>query len=319
MTANSLRGADISFQIQSMSFTRRSSMSNSTFGLQMPQTLVQWRRKLFTKEDPQNLHKTFGILVLLSFFYRYGVCYRRSGNLEFNGSIFDWVTILVHLGLSTSSLIFIVLPKRIRHKPLIIWEEYRLHAILFTLKASSGYFFNQLFPHSLKGTNTEQFVLYSVMMCIHLFVDEITRRHGSTDGTTTVRVSKRLGFFPTLGLRAYSTYQILASCSLLSPGARLGDLGYNTYIAIQSSAFLMTLFRKSLISAKVHAAIYGGCLVLSLYVMFQSMNFLPFIMFGMMAACLRFGLRMDKYLLWALYSLCVSPYGTSVHGFNIYK
>lgn len=96
-------------------------------------------RKLFTKEDPLYLHKTFGLLCVLSFLYRYAYVYPRFGNLGFDGSWFDWATMGVHLMLSSSSLIFHVLPRRIMSRPVMIWEEYRLHAIVFTLRCMVVY------------------------------------------------------------------------------------------------------------------------------------------------------------------------------------
>jgi hypothetical protein len=92
-----------------------------------------------TKEDPIYLHKTLGLFALCSFVYRYGIVFRRQGNLGFDGHWFDHLTIFLHLMLSCSSLIFEVLAKRIVNKPLIIWEEYRLHAMVFTLKVTSVY------------------------------------------------------------------------------------------------------------------------------------------------------------------------------------
>lgn len=47
--------------------------------------------KLMTKEDNYHIHKTLGILCLLSFFYRYGYVYNIQGNLGFEGSGSKWV------------------------------------------------------------------------------------------------------------------------------------------------------------------------------------------------------------------------------------
>ena len=45
----------------------------------------------------------------------------------------------------------------------------------------------------------------------------------------------------------------------------MADLGFNTLITIQSSAFLMTLVRKNIIKIKWHMIIYSFCLAISSY------------------------------------------------------
>ena len=68
----------------------------------------------------------------------------------------------------------------------------------------------------------------------------------------------------------YAFYQFSAVGSHIIPNARLMDLGYNALIAIQSSAFLMTLFRKGLIRWYTHATWYSIALILSWVVMYKS-------------------------------------------------
>ena len=102
-------------------------------------TCSQLKKKLITKEDPIYLHKILGLFALFSFLYRYGYVLPKQGNLGFDGSWFDHFTMFMHLMLSFSSAIFEVLTKRIVNKPLIIWEEYRLHAMVFTAKCVSVY------------------------------------------------------------------------------------------------------------------------------------------------------------------------------------
>jgi len=67
-------------------------------------------KKLVTKEDPIMLHKTLGTLSLLSFIYRYFYVFPMTGTLGFEGGWFDHATLAVHMALSSSSLIFHVLP-----------------------------------------------------------------------------------------------------------------------------------------------------------------------------------------------------------------
>lgn len=250
-------------------------------------------KKLFTKEDPQMLHKVLGLLSLISFFYRYGYVYPRRGNLGFDGTRLDWFTMALHTALSTSSLIFHVLRKRILKKPYIIWEEYRLHAISFSLRCTA------VFIAAWAGAN--RFVLFPTVMIWHIIADEITRQYGTT-GQTTVRGTDRLPWRIKLLTRFYGFYQFCAIASHVLPDARKMDMAWNTLIAIQSSAFLMTLFRKGLIPYAMHGIGYTLCLILSFYhivVVHTEPFFLP-------GVALLFGLRVklgiNKYVLWCTFA-----------------
>lgn len=111
-------------------------------------------KKLVTKEDPIYLHKILGLFAISSFIYRYGYCYWNYGNLGFEGSWYDHLTMALHLALSCSSIIFEVLQRRIVKKPLIIWHEYRLHAMVFTLRSISVYLFGLYFSGFMDDTLT---------------------------------------------------------------------------------------------------------------------------------------------------------------------
>jgi hypothetical protein len=54
----------------------------------------------------------------------------------------------------------------------------------------------------------------------------------------------------------------------LLPHDKLADLGFNTLIAIQSSAFLMTMARKNIIHWKTYMGGYAGALLVSYIYMF---------------------------------------------------
>lgn len=242
---------------------------------------------------------------MFSFCYRYLYLFPTQGNLGFTGTWFDHLTYIMHLALSCSSIIFEVLQKRIVSKPMIIWHEYRLHAMVFTLRCCSTYLIALYSPFG--DTYLGRAVQFCFVLAHHLVVDEITRRHGPTDPNhTTVRVDNEGGAFTKAVLRFYAFYQFCALGSHLLPNARLADLGYNALIAIQSSAFLMTLFRKGLIRYYTHAVFYTGALFISLYYMIATMEsifwFKLVAVFGM-----RVKLRMDKYLIWFIYSMFSLP------------
>ena len=224
--------------------------------------------KLMTREDPYHLHKTLGVLALANFIYRYGYCYLTSGTLGYNGItgnkhlyMLDWITMLVHTCLALSSIIFRVPKKRINNKPMVIYEEYRQHAMVFTLRCLVIFAIVTLFPNA-----PSWWLPLGVMSC-HLLADRITSIHG-TSGNTAVRATakhqKLSPFYQVVG-KLYSLYQFLAIGSHILPNARLADLAFNAVIAIQSSAFMMTLYRKRIIRGRTHMVVYAFCLLLSGY------------------------------------------------------
>jgi hypothetical protein len=255
---------------------------------------VYVKKKLFTKEDPQYLHKTLGLLCVLSFFYRYYV----DDQLHFFDGRhpigFDVMTFVLHLALSSSALIFHVLKKRIPDKPLIIWEEYRLHAIIFTSRSFCIGMVAGLWPAMPK------MVPFIILTVHHLVVDYVTKVHGR-EGSTTVRNEGKVRPTLKIGFLFYSYYQFAASASNLAPSNSTAALAFNTIIAIQSSSFLMTLCRKSIIDWYTHAALYTACLLLSLSRMAQVFNPTFFAVVAALFA-LRVAFRVDKYLIWTAFS-----------------
>ena len=198
-------------------------------------------------------------------------------------------------------------------RPLVIWEEYRLHAIVFCLRLTSSSLFGALWP--MQNNDWDHVALFCIVMAHHLVVDEITRRLGPGDpNQTTVRghTDEKTGkssnnhTAPKAVTLGYAFFQHCALGSTLLPTSRLMDLGYNSLVAVQSSAFLMTLFRKGLIRWYTHAAWYSIALVLAWMVMY---NTLPLYFWAKIAICfnLRVNYRMDKYKIWTIYAICSLP------------
>jgi len=218
--------------------------------------------KLFTKQDRWGFHKVFGSFALGSYVYRYFVEYPKSGTLGFTGTMFDWVTMACHTMLSASAIIFHVPSKRIKEKPMIIYEEYRLHAIIFTLRCLSVFAVSVLFP------DRAWYVMPMVVAGHHILADHVTMRHG-TPGNTAVRATsesvKSDSTYNKIIAKLYSFYQFLAIGSHLVYSQHTPDLAFNALIAIQSSAFAMTLYRKKIIGGAGNIALYGSCLILSAF------------------------------------------------------
>lgn len=238
-------------------------------------------RKLVTRHDRWHVHKILGVSCLASFVACYGVNWPSTGSLGAS-----WGLLVLHMALSLSGLQFRVPSQRSKKWPTMIWEEYRLHAIVFSSRA--------LVVAALSG-----FARVVGIGLVHVAADEVTRCWGAS-GNTTVRgdhnrePSRRLWWMT----RSYAVYQYLALASHLV-GENTMDLGYNAFIAVQSSAFCMTLHRKGLITWKGHALTYLVCIGISGLFIVQSLAWWQTALALLFGAGRMWGL--DKYPLWLLY------------------
>ena len=253
--------------------------------------------RLFTSEDRFHVHKTLGALSVLSFVYRYMWVWPRTGALGLGSyDALSKCTMLVHVSLSLSSLMFRVPLKRIHRRPTMIWEEYRMHAVVFTLRCLVVY--------------VPQAYLYRVVcVClVHLLADYVTAVFGCP-GVTTVRGDvSRPPKMPVVHRMTvvYGMYQFLAMGSHLAPGTLGADLGYNALIGIQSSAFCMTLHRKGFITWRTHALVYSLCIgVSSLFIILRVPRIIVPVLLAY-ACRTRFGA--SKYVVWLVYVLILTFY-----------
>ena len=253
---------------------------------------------LITHEDPYNVHKSLGIMAVMNFIYRYGFILPTTGGLGYDEyTIFNSITIFIHVMLSCSSLIFRVLRRRMPRKPLIIYKEYQLHTILFTLRSTMFYIVG-----SIATPSNYSWVLG--LLFLHIAADVVSYYHG-TPGITTVRVADNSRNSPIFVIRRlFGLYQITSIASMIC-AIVIGDqgtmncMGYNGLVAIQSSTFLMTLVRKNIIHPYTHLGIYGMCLLFSTWYMINvnGWKLIPI-------SCILFGGRMigiNKYILWNMF------------------
>jgi len=168
----------------------------------------------------------------------------------------------------------------------MIWEEYRMHAIVFSYRA--------LVVAALDG-----FPRVVGIGLIHAAADWASAVFG-TPGNTTVRGDHDRKKSPrTVTLtRFYAVYQYLALASHLV-GHNSMDLAYNAFIGVQSSAFCMTLHRKGIITWKGHATVYIACISLSALFIVQSLEWWQTAL-ALACGVLRFQ-GVEKYPLWLGY------------------
>jgi len=142
------------------------------------------------------------------------------------------------------------------------------------------------------------------VVVIHLAVDYITIKYGK-DGITAVRNDKSTVGWLKIGKYFYSFYQFLALGAHLTVCDGIAELGFNTHIAIQSSAFLFTLKRKNLINWYVHAFFYSICLFFSTLVIFLNKEW-TFVFKILIVFAGRVVFNLDKYFLWGMYIIFMS-------------
>eukprot|EP00009_Paramoeba_aestuarina_P003920 CAMPEP_0201523442 /NCGR_PEP_ID=MMETSP0161_2-20130828/19880_1 /ASSEMBLY_ACC=CAM_ASM_000251 /TAXON_ID=180227 /ORGANISM="Neoparamoeba aestuarina, Strain SoJaBio B1-5/56/2" /LENGTH=385 /DNA_ID=CAMNT_0047922557 /DNA_START=196 /DNA_END=1353 /DNA_ORIENTATION=+ len=269
-----------------------------------------------TKEDRFHIHKTLGFLSLCSFFYRYFYCYLKDGNLGFNGpdsptAWFDWVSMAVHICLAFSSILFRVPKKRIMHKPMVIYEEYRQHAMVFCSRCLAVFSICYLFP------SAPSYCVPLAVMAHHLLADRITNLWGTPNHTAVranaARADTSKDFYRHIA-KFYSLYQFLAIASHILPNERLADLGFNALIAIQSSAFMMTLYRKRIVRGRTHLTVYSLCLVISAFHIVRLIG-LSVTLLTILTFLIRVNLPRNlsnKYVVWSFFLLAAHNWSDCV-------
>ena len=256
---------------------------------------MQNLKKLKTREDVYNIHKMLGIYCTISYAYRYVLfCHHQSMNFI---NLVDFLSVIPHLILPFTSLFFKVLAKRILSKPTIIWEEMRLHSMVFSTRSIAIFYYHYFF---FDGVQYDIWYRLIIVLSFHLVADYITSKYGK-EGETTIRVNPESAvadsFILTIFRRFYSLSQIVATATLILPGKHTFDTSFIILIAIHYAAFLMTLNRKNIISITTYNLGYFVSLVLVNYVITKSLG-LQFYLFCSALFFLRAYVRINKYLLW---------------------
>lgn len=244
-------------------------------------------KKLFTEEDPYNIHKTFGFLTLGNFVLQ-PYYYINYGEM-FHIDKFIFIHIILHL----TSFVFKVLKQRPESSDkmkMFIWEELRMHSMLFTYRAC----FCILYPEFSRW-------IVILTMCA---ADYTTYKIGNAN-FTTVRgqhnrssnslVKKTYGAFFSM-----SQMGATAICSGCFQPSFNTFLAFQTLIPIQTSAFGLTLLRKNLINKTIWQVIYTFELSLVYIMWYREYKNLNIIMMSAIPyICRRFG--MSKYFIWFLF------------------
>jgi len=142
-------------------------------------------------------------------------------------------------------------------------------------------------------------------MAVHIGADIATAVYGSP-GSSTVRGDHKRDKSARIHMlmNSYAMYQWIALGSHLV-GTDGVQLGYNSLVAIQSSAFCMTLHRKGLIRWQTHAAVYMMCIGLSAAYICATVP-LAVVMAAAFVGVVR-AAGGNKYLLWGIFWFMYTP------------
>ena len=218
----------------------------------------EWKKNLITKEDPNHVHKTLGILALVSFVYRFS----QFGESDLGFATHPHLTIptlLLHLALNASSFEFKI-PKQRITSGYRIWPEYRLHSLIFACRSLA---FMALFwlERELGLEQPNHFWNLVIVLGTMAAAEYASQNQGKY----------RSGFSRELdvsaGTRYFFSVAQLGATSMCLIGQRRYTMQFLMVTIIQGNAFLMTMRRKNLASHYLLIAIYGLTLAFGAFIM----------------------------------------------------
>jgi hypothetical protein len=243
--------------------------------------------KLNTKEDPYFIHKALGIATLVNFTYRYYLLF------FYNSMFLSYEMLLVHAGLSISSLIFHI-PKKRHAKLPMIYPEFRLHSIVFALRSILC---------CLIHLYIEKYAIYyKIGVCfITMKCADLITFYYAEPGDTTMRsmpysesidtsIQRNITLF-------YSHQQINATIYMLFNG----ESAFSPLFSIQIAAFLMTLVRKNIIYPNTWHILYALSLIFNVFILntFYLSDAIYLLICSKLFGYLRIKIGLNKYISWS--------------------
>jgi hypothetical protein len=214
-------------------------------------------KKLMTHEDGQylHIHKLCGFFVLGHFIYRYFHLF-RYGHFGFETTN-DIHLLLVHAGLSISSLVFHIPTKRNRASPMI-YPEFRWHSIFFALRsiiASYLHYYGAPKPFLVLTCFATMGLADTATYFLKKKEDNDSTMRNMPFSEKVTEENQRIV------TQFHSKMQIGATLFILHNV----DTAYSPLCAIQVAAFLMTLVRKNIIKSTDWHFIYSVLLIMNYF------------------------------------------------------
>jgi len=262
--------------------------------------IAQWKKGLFTHEDSQYLHKVFGFPVLAHILFRLISVFRNPFNdLGFKATPVTLGLVILHLGLSVSSLIFKIPKVRIKEGSRI-WPEFRLHSIVFACRSLAC--MALVWYEKRYDLAPMYWANVLIVMATLVSADIATNSVDPISRSNTIRGLETSAAYKF----AFSFMQFLGTTGCLF-GLRAFGGQFGIVFIIQTYAFTLTLRRKNLVSHRATVIFYTCQLSIGAAVaqieIWQAGGVQALFMFPALAACamlLRIGLGLNKYLVWAI-------------------
>jgi hypothetical protein len=264
--------------------------------------------KLVTNEDPNHIHKFFGILSLIHFAWRFAMYYDGDSEMGF-ARYPAWTipTMIFHICLNITSFVFAIPSKRIK-SGWRIWPEYRIHSAIFTARSAG---FVMLYSYERQHQLPPQrWMDLAIVLTASAAADLASFSQGKNASPTIRGVQ-----VPTMVQYLFSSVQTIGTAYLLWGHRTCSTNMYGIFV-IQFNAFLMTLQRKNLLSHTAVVTIYFAMIASAAMMVYSSMltagyrNFLLVHSAAMYGTLLRLGpravpivstlLQNNKFLLWSM-------------------
>ena len=283
---------------------------NSSWSQRTMTLLRRWKTKLFTHEDRYGVHKALGLFCLGNYVYRFALMLfgdPTAGMGSNNTSIWPVLSLVPHALLSLSSLLFHTVPReRVVGKPMI-WQEFRVHNIIFGLRSlvcSAVAWCSIHFPW-LISRHAAVCISGMAILAACLGADVATEglRHRNEESTTATMPYWK-GCSPQtekLFKHFYAISQFGATIGCLMVSNPIWPLAI--LLPIQGASLLMTLVRKGLISARSYHMAYLISLLLVFLVGIRhlfwmwSLDLIGLFVVALIAYQLR-RMGADKFALW---------------------
>eukprot|EP00929_Paragymnodinium_shiwhaense_P075493 TRINITY_DN38600_c0_g1_i1.p1 TRINITY_DN38600_c0_g1~~TRINITY_DN38600_c0_g1_i1.p1 ORF type:complete len:388 (-),score=20.26 TRINITY_DN38600_c0_g1_i1:12-1109(-) len=255
---------------------------------------------LFTSADSFRFHTILGFACLVHGIARIAMNLAGVPDMGFRGDNATLGFIAMHALLNVSSFRFWV-PKRKAKSGTMIWGEYREHNAVFSLRALIAML--AVWTEQRYGLADLWLVRVGALFAQLAAADWVSR-HNAMASTTLAGtgMSNNMRLF-------LATFQLFATCNLLF-GVGFWQQ-FCVVFAVQLTAFIMTLNRRKLVSARLVVTLYAILLLavnqLVMLELYRTRDF-TVVMFGVLAIILRLGLRWNKYYVWSIVVGCGALY-----------
>jgi len=232
---------------------------------------------LFTKEDRFNFHKLVGVIVIGHYIWRYVIALKGEwlyhmlhfkpgpdDPMGFDGSWFSLFSVWFCIVLQLSSFQFILPRNRVLGKPML-WQEWRAHNLIFTLRSLFGFTAVWIGMHwNWHGWKSDVIILclcFGAILFQLNMVDVVSKalrdsKHESLTASwplwdgCPLWLERCVKFYYSIGINQ------LTMMVMMHQSRMLPSLYFIGILILQTDSFAMTLVRKNIIKTESFHAYY---------------------------------------------------------------